>query len=100
MKDLDRILSTDEQIEPRPGFAGRVMAAVKVENEAKVVPSGLTTLLAILFFVLVGAPILVLTVEGSLSVGGGDLSARMLWLLVVLVATAIAAALPLQLLED
>ena len=100
MNELDRILITDTGPEPSPGFSTRVMERIHAEHEARELPRGLILMLLVGFGLLVGVPLLLIAAEGSLSTSGSGLSARVLWMMVVLVATSLAAVLPLQLLQD
>ena len=100
MNELDRILSSDAAIKPTAGFPARVMEAIRAESAPKELPRGLIRILLGLFVVLVGAPILLMTLEGSIAAADGAVSSRLLWILGLLVATSIAAVLPLHLLQD
>jgi len=100
MNELDRILSLDTDIEPTDGFSARVLEAIRAESAPRELPKSLITILLGLFVVLVGGPILLIVMEGSMTATGGAVSSRLLWILGLLVATSIAAVLPLQLLQD
>ena len=101
MNELDRILSAVEAPEPSSDFAAKVMLAVRQETQARTLSVPWLVLLVGVFVVFVGVPLVILTVEGSHSLSGGNaLSAKMLWFVGLLVLTAVAAVLPQQLLES
>jgi len=101
MNELDRILLAVEAPESSSDFAAKVMLAVRQETQARTLSVPWLVLLVGVFVVFVGVPLVILTVEGSHSLSGGNaLSAKMLWFVGLLVLTAVAAVLPQQLLES
>lgn len=100
MTELDRILLADVGPDPTPGFSASVMERIRAETSSEPFPRYLLIVLVALFAVLVGAPILIVTVEGSMVGTGEVFSSRLLLLMVLVVATSVAAILPMQLLDD
>lgn len=110
MDQLDRILLSEEEIAPRPGFSGRVMASVRRELQ----PQPLRfpwALMAVAFLAAVVLTALVGTVVSALGEVGilSDLARRgaaglgresMLWVLGVLLGTGLAAFGAWELIDD
>ena len=110
MDQLDSILLSEEELAPRPGFAARVMTAVRSENHpqplrfpwalvgtALVAALGLSMLVAITAEAMGGLSWLAdLVRQGT----GGVQRESMLWAVGVLIGSGLAAIGALELLDD
>ncbi len=100
MNEVDRLLFGEDAPEPTPRFSARVMDRIRAERHPSALPRGLILALVVAFVLLVGAPILFIAVQGAQPATTDGLSARLLWIVALLVATSLAAVVPLHLFED